>query len=91
MISSGSGSLPSLSIWQGLSGHGQGHALFVAGDGSPSSGVGGILPHGLHSRQASSLSARVQPSPVHVASFTPTNIHRFHLGDVCVASPGFAY
>jgi autophagy-related protein 13 len=73
-ISSGSGSSPSLSIRQGVSGHAQGHAPFVAGGGSPSSGVGGILPHNLHSRQASASSARVPPSPVHVASFTPSSL-----------------
>jgi autophagy-related protein 13 len=69
-ISSGSGSSPSLSIRQGVSGH----APFVAGGGSPSPGVGGILPHNLHSRQASASSARVPPSPVHVASFTPSSL-----------------
>jgi len=70
-ISSGSGSSPSLSIRQGVSGHG---AVPFAGGGSPSSGVGGILPHNLHSRQASSSSARVPPSPVHVASFAPSSL-----------------
>jgi autophagy-related protein 13 len=67
---SGSGSSPSLSIRQGVSGHG---AVPFAG-GSPSSGVGGILPHNLHSRQGSASSARVPPSPVHVASFTPSSL-----------------
>ena len=81
-ISSGSGSSPSLSIRQGVSGHAP-----PAG-GSPS-GLGGI--HNLHSRQASSSSARVPPSPIgttgfsnvqpypspplgHVASFTPSSL-----------------
>ena len=65
-ISSGSGSSPSLSIRQGVSGH-------APPTGGSPSGLGGI--HNLHSRQASSSSARVPPSPIGTTGFSNVQPH----------------